>query len=179
MIKDEYLDITQVAYLLNYTDDRRVSTLVNEGKLKAYKRNNNGRRHGKKDILIKASDLLDYSKKKLNRYRNYYAWKEAEDKVAYWDESDYTGLRLVDESEYISCTQMAYLLGIQRQAVSKAIDTGAISIEILKIRGKQRKLIKTSVFMEYAEQKLKYYGRLIAYLNAEDKLEYWEGIKDE
>lgn len=179
MFKDEYLDVSQVAYLLNYTDDRRVLILVQEGKLNAYKGNHTGRNNGKKNILIKASDLLDYSKKKLNRYRNYYVFKEAKDKIAYWDDSDFIGLRFADESQYISCTQMAYLLGINRQAVFKAIDKGVISADILNIRGKKRKLIKISDFMEYAEKKLEYYERLIEYLNAEDKFEFWEGKYNE
>lgn len=179
MMKDEYLDVLQVAYLLKYTDSKRVRILIQEGQLKAYKGSHNGAKNGKKKILIKTSDLVDYSRKKLNRYKNYYDFKEAENKASYWDNSNYKGRRIEDEDTYISCSQMAYLLGVKRQAVFKAIAKGSISVELININGKQKKLITVNNLIEYADEKLTYYSRLIAYLNAEDKLKFWKGVEDE
>lgn len=171
MINDEYLDVLQVAYLLNFKSKRGVQQLVKQGKLNAFKRKNK--------LFIQVSDVINYAENKLKRYHNYYEYMEVEDKVQYWNSSCYPGKLFGIEDKYVTCAQMAYLLGITPQEVFTAIKKGILPVDILEVNGKTRKVISIKAFMNYAAEKIESFDRLVKYIHSEDKIVFWEGIKNE
>lgn len=176
-MEDEYLLLTQAAYLLNQTK-QGFENLINTGKIscQVYR----GVR------LIRVSDLKSYVKKQMQKYQLAKTYLAAENKSSFWMMQHQTfqnrGL-CHDESmiEYLTISQVAYLLNMSRQAVHGFVNRGKMKKKYVEIPKRITPLvfIRADEVERYVKKKDEKFNRAIEFFQAEDTCCFWEEHSDD
>lgn len=165
--REDYIDITQAAWLLNDTL-RIVQNWVASGRLQGIS--------GKK-ILIDVDSLEQFFYQKMKKYENAVNYFKESDKAQYWKNVNFRFNVVSDEQGYLSIPQTAYLVNATRQGVQYILEHKNIDSITKKIGNTQRVLISEKSIREYVdgilEQYYDKYKNLLEYLNADNKEEYW------
>lgn len=171
MKKDEYLLVSQVAYLLK---EKRTGV----DKLLELKKIPYVVRQGHR--LIRMSDLKKYVAAKKEKYRLAHSYFDAENKSSFWFDQDanFKNRNMIssDEMEYLTITQVAYLLNLSRQAVHGLVNRGKMKKQNMEMPMRIRPVIfiRADEVEAYVTNREKKFERAAEYFESEDSFAYWE-----
>lgn len=171
-MKEEYLQLSQAAYLMKMTKPQ-FEKLISSHKLDyAVCRGNR---------LIRVSSLEAYVAGQRYRYRKARKYLEAENKSSFWileGQKFHNQGRCHDKSmiEYLTVSQTAYLLGITRQAVHGLLKRGKIKKQYIELPGCSRcpLFIRADEVEKYVRQEEDKYERVREFFRTEDSFGFWE-----
>lgn len=173
---DEYLVVSQVAWLLN-EKKYGIDQLIRRGQLKCVMRQ--GRR------LILASELKRYVTEKKEKYIKADEYFMAENKSSFWilQHVTFNNRNLFHDHsmvEYLTVTQVAYLLNMSRQGVHGLVERGKIYGRYVESKGRENRiiLIRADDLERYVTEKKKKYIKADEYFMAADKKYFWQSNMD-
>lgn len=171
-MKDEYLRLSQAAWLLKMSKPQ-FEKLIDFHKVD-YKVCQGSR-------LIRTSSLRKYVADQRMRYREARKYLAAGNKSSFWtlqgQKFHNQGL-CHDESmiEYLTVSQVAWLLGVSRQAVHGLLNRGRMKKQYVEIPGHASipVFIRADEVERYVRKQEQKYERAMAYFQAKDSFEFWE-----
>lgn len=171
-MKDEYLLLSQVAFLL-HTYKQQIDSLIDSGQLPCCVRQNTR--------LIRVSALDAYVKKKMEKYKKAREYFLADNKSLFWHNTEKkfhnTNIHHDDSGmEYLTVSQAAYLLGISRQAVHGLIRRNRLQGRFIETSGHTRTiiLIRADEIKKFLKTHDKKYDRAVEFLKEEDHNAFWD-----
>lgn len=171
-MKDEYLLLSQAAYLLNQTK-HGMEILIETGKIGCalYQ----GRR------LIRVSEIQRYVQLKMDKYRkarNYFA---AKNKSSFWhlQEKKFHNQGLFHDNsliEYLTVSQAAYLLDLSRQAVHGLLKRDQIKPQYVEWPKHINPLIfiRADELERYISKKDEPYKKALEFFQYENSFAFWK-----
>lgn len=172
MIKDEYLLVSQVAYLLK---EKRtgVDRLLNLKKIPYIVRQGNR--------LILVSDLKKYVAVKKEKYRMAHAYFDAINKSSFWKEQDtnFYNRNIVHSDstiENLTISQVAYLLNLSRQAVYGLVKRGKMKKRYVELSRQRNPIIciQEDEVENYVKNRERKFERAIEFFESKDSSAFWE-----
>lgn len=171
-MNDEYLLLSQAAYLLNQTK-RGMETLIDTGKIGCALFQ--GRR------LIRVSELRRYVQVKMDKYKMARTYFAAANKSSFWQiqkKNFHNQGVFHDESliEYLTVSQVAFLLDLSRQAVHGLLKRGKIKVQYVEWPGHIRPLIfiRADELERYLRKKDETYKKALEFFQSEDSFVFWK-----
>lgn len=171
-MKEEYLLLSQAAYLLNQTK-HGMDTLIDTGKVGCalYQ----GRR------LIRVSEIQRYVQIKMKKYERARTYFSAENKSSFWrlqKKAFHNRGICHDESliEYLTVSQVAFLLSMSRQAVHGLLNRGKMKRQFIETPTHKNPLIfiRADEVERYVRKKDETYKRALEFFRAKDSFEFWK-----
>lgn len=171
-MKDEYLLISQAAYLVSKTK-QNFEKLIDAGKLPC--------EVCKGVRLVRVSDLTRYVMKQLERFHNARVYFMADNKSTFWNLQHlnfHNSGCWHDDSmiEYLTISQVAYLLGMSRQAIHGLVNRRKIKGQFVELPRHKRPIvfIRADELKRYLDKHDSKYARAIEFFDSEDSFAFWE-----
>ena len=171
---DEYLDVGQVAFLLE-RQRQVVQDLIKFEKFPAIKVDMR--------FLIKLSDLKSYVEQEKNKYApaKRYASLAEEEKADFWKQNKTVKSNIAKLPHgYLTLQMCAYLLTVTDRRVLQIFNKGELEGTQIFMTDKshyKKTLIQEDSVFSYAEKKLAKWDKVQAYIDTEDKYQYWKNAK--
>lgn len=171
---DEYLDVGQVAFLLE-TRRYGVQALIKYEKVPAIKVDMR--------FLIKLSDLKFYveQEKKQFALAEGYASLSEEEKINFWKQNKMIKSNIANLPKgFLNLQMCAYLLRVTDRRVLQIFDKGELEGKqmLMSERSNYKKtLILEDSVIYYVKKKMAKWDKVQAYIATEDKYQYWKNAK--